>query len=120
MRKWIHPLILRILQTQKKHELHILNQHPQIMGNAIYAINHSCRYDMPYAAEVIKRHTYVLVGKQRLDVIDRIAFFLNGAIYVDRKSKSDKVTKNCAIIGRNGNPEMGYLGTVSEAVKKSI
>ncbi len=95
MRKLIHPLILRLMKQQKKHELHMLNSHPKVVGNAIYAINHSCRYDMPYAAEAIKQHTYVLVGRQRLNMIDRIAFFLNGVIFVDRKSRSDKtIAKN--------------------------
>jgi len=73
----------------------MLNSQPNVIENAIYAVNHSCRYDMPYAAEAIRRHTYVLVGKQRLNMIDRIAFFLNGVIYVDRKDRSDKaIAKN--------------------------
>ncbi len=91
MRKLIHPLLLGLMKQQKKHKLHILNSHPQVIGNAIYAVNHSCRYDIPYAAEAIKRHSYVLIGKQRLNILDRIAFFLNGVVFVDRKSRSDKI-----------------------------
>lgn len=95
MRKLIHPLLLGLMKQQKKHKLHILNSHPQVIGNAIYAVNHSCRYDIPYAAEAIKRHSYVLIGKQRLNILDRIAFFLNGVVFVDRKSRSDKmIAKN--------------------------
>lgn len=95
IRKAIHPALLRLMKQQRRHELHMLNPHPQVVGNAVYAINHSCRYDMPYAAEAIRRHTYVLVGRQRLNVVDRIALFLNGAIYVDRKSRPDKtIAKN--------------------------
>lgn len=90
MRKYIHPLLLKIIKQQRRHKLHILNSPPQVALNAIYVVNHSCKYDFPYAAEVIKHHTYVLVGKQHLYLIDKIAFFLNGVIYVDRKSKTDK------------------------------
>lgn len=90
VRKCIHPILLSLIKRQRKHQLHILNSHPPINGNTIYAINHSCKYDMPYASEIIKRHAYVLAGKQRLDLVDRAAFFLNGVIYVDRKSKCGK------------------------------
>lgn len=90
IRKCIHPVLLKLIKRQRKHQLHILNTHPPIEGNAVYAVNHSCKYDMPYASEIIDRHTYVLAGKQSLDLIDRIAFFLNGVIYVDRKSRQGK------------------------------
>lgn len=89
-RKCMHPILLKVMQRQKEHQLYILNSHPQTKGNAIYAINHSCRHDMPYVSEIIKRPAYVLVGKQRLNLSDRMAFFLNGVIYVDRKDKSDR------------------------------
>lgn len=87
MRKWIHPLVLRLVRQQKKHELHILSCYPLIARKAIFAMNHSRVYDFPYAAEIIKHHTFALVGKQRLNLMDRIAF---GVIYMDRKSKSSK------------------------------
>lgn len=90
LRKLIHPVLLWIMKQQQRHKMIILNCPPQMSGNAIYAINHSCRHDIPYAAQIIKRHSYVLVGKQRLNLIDRIAFFVNGVIYVDRKNKFDK------------------------------
>lgn len=106
MRKLIHPLLLFLMKQQKKHELHMLNSHPQIVGNAIYAVNHSCRYDVPYAAEAIGRRAYVLVGRQHLNIIDRMAFFLNGVVYVDRKSRPDKVVaknkmKELVLRGKN-------------------
>ena len=106
MRKLIHLLLLGLMKQQKRHVLHILNPHPQVIGNAIYAVNHSFRYDIPYAAEAIKRHSYVLIGKQRLNIFDRIAFFLNGVVYVDRKSTPNKKTaknkmKRLVLHGKN-------------------
>lgn len=106
MRKFIHPLLLRLMKQQRKHELHMLNSCPQVIGNAIYAVNHSCRYDIPYAAEAIGHHSYVLVGKQHLNMIDRMAFLLNGVIYVDRKNRSDKAfakrkIKKLVLSGKN-------------------
>lgn len=64
IRECIHPILLKAMKSQRKHELHILNDCPQKAENAIYALNHSCRYDIPYAAEAIRRHSYVLVGRQ--------------------------------------------------------
>lgn len=88
--KHIHPLLLIAVRRRRKHELHILNDRPNISGNAIYAVNHSCRYDIPYALELIRRHSYVLVGKQRLNFMERIVLFLNGVVYVDRKNRRSK------------------------------
>lgn len=90
----LHPVLLKLMRMQRmqrKQELYILNEHPAFSGrNVIYAVNHSCRYDMPIASEVIEKHTCVLVGKQRLDFIDRLCFLLNGVVYVDRKSSDSR------------------------------
>ena len=56
----------------------------------LYITNHSCRYDIPFACEIIGRRTNVLIGKQRLEFIDRLCFILNGVIWVDRHSSIDK------------------------------
>lgn len=88
--KMIHPLLLRLMKMQNQHELHIINEVPELKGNAIFAVNHSCRWDMPIVSQLINRHTYVLVGKQRLDIMSRCAFYLNGVVYVDRKDKKSK------------------------------
>lgn len=86
----LHPLLLSLMKCQHKHQLHIMNSRPDIDGNAIYAINHSCKFDMIYASELIEVHSYVLAGKQRMRLMDRLIFFLNGVIYVDRKNKVSK------------------------------
>lgn len=105
IRECIHPILLKAMKSQRKHELHILNDCPQKAENAIYALNHSCRYDVPYAAEAIRRHSYVLAGRQRLDLMDSIVLYLNGAVYVDRKSRysKTKVKSQLKTLLRNGN-----------------
>ncbi len=76
--------------TVRKHKFCFINKLPNLQSNAIYAVNHSCKFDIPYVCEAINRHCYVLVGKQPLYLMDRILFFLNGVIWVDRKCRNSK------------------------------
>ena len=55
----------------------------------IYAVNHTNYFDIPLTCRAIKMHSWVLIGKQPLYLSDRLFFFLNGAIWVDRKDKQD-------------------------------
>lgn len=94
----LHPILMGVNNmTTTKWKIHSLNEKPQL-ENAIYAINHSCRYDVPIAIKVIDKHTYVLVGKQRLRLIDKMCFRLNGVIYVDRKDKASRKAAGKAIV----------------------
>ena len=56
----------------------------------IYACNHSQFSDIPIATRAIGKRSYILLGKQKLYLIDRIFFHLLGAIWVDRKDKEHK------------------------------
>ena len=83
--KLLH-LYMRVLISQKrKFPLYILSPMPEVQGNKIFVMNHGSVHDAPIADEVIKEHFYVLVGKQRLDFMERIFFWINGVVYVDRK-----------------------------------
>lgn len=88
--KLIHPLVLKMLGSQQGHHLHIMGDKTNCDG--IYLANHSSKWDFPIAASAIVRHVYVLIGKQPLNILDRIGFCINGAIWVDRK-KSDSRKK---------------------------
>ncbi len=90
LRKWIHPLLLKAMPGRRNFPIEILNAMPEVQGNKIFAINHSSIHDGPVASEVIKEHFYLLVGKQSLEILDRVFFFLNGVVYVDRKDKRNK------------------------------
>ena len=89
-----HAFLIKLMKKQREQrnqQLYILNDHPTYTGkNAIYVVNHSCRYDFPIAGEVIDTHTCVLAGKQKLYLLDYIAFLLNGVVWVDRKSRESK------------------------------
>lgn len=90
IRKFIHPVVLKTMGTTINFPIKMLNDLPKVEGPVIYAVNHSNKHDAPVASTVIKDHHYVLVGKQDLELIDKIAFQLNGCVYVDRKDKSSK------------------------------
>lgn len=82
---------MRIQRIMRRQKIYILSESPNYNEkSALYVTNHSCRYDIPFACEIIGRRTNVLVGKQRLEFIDRLCFILNGVIWVDRHSSIDK------------------------------
>lgn len=99
-KKFIHPVLVALMKSQRKHQLHIVTQKVSYEGGVIYVVNHSCRYDFPIAGEVIGRHTYtyVLVGKQRFEFIDKICLLLNGIIWVDRMDRQSKQEAFCRMI----------------------
>lgn len=90
--KCLHPVLLFLMKAQRKQEFRILNSKPKLKGNVIYAMNHSAKDDAPIATELIQEHVWILVGRQRLKVVDRICFLLNGVIWVDRKKKADRLS----------------------------
>lgn len=88
----------------RTHKFIYISEHPEISGNAIYAVNHSNKYDAPYTCEIISKQSYVLVGKQPLELIDRLFFIINGTVWVDRKDKVDKKKSSAEMINllKNG------------------
>ena len=64
----------------------------------IFVCNHGTSFDAPIALGAIKKHTYLLVGKQPLESVDAMFFNLNGTIFVDRKDKDDMKLSKDAII----------------------
>ncbi len=87
---WLHPVMKLILKGQVAHEIHYLNSPPQVPGNAIWCCNHGAKYDTPYCGLAIPRQVWLVAGKQRLTLADRVFFILNGCIWVDRKNKDSK------------------------------
>ncbi|MBR2403074.1 MAG: 1-acyl-sn-glycerol-3-phosphate acyltransferase [Lachnospiraceae bacterium] len=90
IRKLLHPILLKAMPGRRDFPIELLNSMPEVQGNKLFAINHSCVCDAPVSCESIKEHCYILVGKQSLELIDRIFFLLNGVIYVDRKNKENR------------------------------
>ena len=107
---FVHDCTYLIFKTLfkliRKHQFYFVNKQPILKSNVIYAVNHSCKFDIPYVCEAINRHCYVLVGKQPLYLIDRILFNFNGVIWVDRqckKSRKQSMKKLISIINNGGN-----------------
>lgn len=93
----------RAFKLIRKHDFQFYNFPPKLLTNAIYAVNHSCSLDIPYACEAINKHCYVLIGKQPLNIIDRVFFKLNGAVWVDRKDKLSRNRASCKMINLLNN-----------------
>ena len=112
--KLIFPILMLMFKSINAHKIVHYNEMPKINGNVIFAVNHSCKYDVPYTCQAIKRHTYLLAGQQTLELVDRIAFHLLGTVWVDRKSKEDKkksVSKMVALLNNGANLIMFPEGT---------
>ena len=85
LRKSVHPFLLKLMPGRRDFQLKIINEMPSTQGNKIFAMNHSNIHDIPIAGEAVQEHFYVLLGKQKLEILDRLFFRLNGVIYIDRK-----------------------------------
>lgn len=83
--KILHPILKRFIKFPQN--LIELNKMPSVNDKAIYAFNHSCRWDVSIAFFVVKRPVYVLAGKQRLEFLDWLGIVLNGCVWVDRQDK---------------------------------
>ena len=75
-----HKVLKLIIRTQRKHKFVFLNNHPDIQTNCIYAVNHSCKWDAQYIMEIALGSCTLLAGKQRLKLIDRLVFIVNGVV----------------------------------------
>lgn len=106
LHKVLYPLLKCIFGAVRKHKFVFMNKPSDLPTNAIYAVNHSCKYDIPYACEIINKASYVLVGKQSLNLIDRMFFALNGTVWVDRKDRTSRkraMDKMVDLLNRNAN-----------------
>ncbi|GEM_PF-1915652 len=112
--KIFYCILKLIFKKQRKHEFIFNGSVPSSDVNAIFAVNHSNMHDIPYICELLSRHCYVLIGKQPLRLIDRIAFIINGTVWVDRKNTVDKkraVNKMINILCDGANLVMFPEGT---------
>lgn len=73
-------LTIKAMHITQGYEIIYLNNEDRISANAIYAFNHSCFLDIPISLEVIRRHCYILMGVQRLRIMDKLFFIMNGVI----------------------------------------
>ena len=81
----IPPMVRQIMKLYNKKKIVCLNQPSKIFDKTIYAVNHSCMWDVPVVTELLDKHNFLLAGKQRMRLSDRFGFFLKGTIWVNRK-----------------------------------
>lgn len=76
----------------------------------IFAANHTNCFDVPNAIKACGRRLVPLVGKQRLELPDRVFFWLTAAIYVDRLKKDSTAKAKERIIRRlqRGTPLLWF------------
>lgn len=121
--KIFYCILKLIFKKQRKHEFIFNGSVPSSDVNAIFAVNHSNMHDIPYICELLSRHCYVLIAKQPLRLIDRIAFIINGTVWVDRKDTVDKkraVNKMINILCNGANLVMFPEGTWNLTFSKSV
>lgn len=105
LRTLLYPFTLMLSKVRIKYQCKIV-EYSDISKErpVIFALNHSNSFDIPVGGAAIwktyHRRCDVLVGKQRLWLSDRLFFFLNGAIWVDRKSKEDMRNAKTQLISR--------------------
>lgn len=91
LRKKIYNIVRKMMSTTRNFEIEVFNKEKlNVEGPVIYSVNHSNCHDVPTISEISDEHFFLLAGVQRLRLVDKIAFFLLGRVYVDRKNKESK------------------------------
>lgn len=91
LKKIIHPFILVLMKLAHNLKIEYINDKKIYDGTAIFSVNHTNSHDIPTTCRIIKNHSYVLVenGVEHKD-LNGFVLKLNGAIFIDRKSKADR------------------------------
>lgn len=113
VRKAIYPIIKKCLKVQRKlngRDLKILGNKASIIKERpiIYSISHIGRFDLESVCEILPTNAYMFCGDPETMYrnLDGLVAEINGAIYVDTDSKTDrKVAKEMSIrlLNQGGN-----------------
>ena len=76
------------MPSRRDFELKYVNEKPEIEGPILYLVTHANSHDAPVASEAFVDHFYVLIGKQPLELLDKVFFEANGKFEVDRDDKN--------------------------------
>lgn len=101
LKEAIHPFLLMLSKTKIGYKIQKVNSYNFKKDNIrpiIFVCNHTNSKDAPVAMNAIKKHAYLLVGKQPLEKVDETFFNLNGTIFVDRKDKEDAKSSKQSMI----------------------
>ena len=104
-------MTMLLSRTKVKYRIIIENEYIPVADKPIiFACNHSAFPDIPIALRAAKRHSYTLIGKQNLALVDKIFFFLAGAVWVDRKSKEGSALAKESVVAylKKGKPILWF------------
>lgn len=88
LKRLLHPIFLKQMPSRRDFELKYVNEKPEIEGPILYLVTHANSHDAPVASEAFVDHFYVLIGKQPLELLDKVFFEANGKFEVDRDDKN--------------------------------
>lgn len=96
----LYPILMFLTKIKVKFKIEVVNDYHPVNGKPIiFACNHSAFTDTPIALRATRRRSYIFAGQQNLYMVDWLFFLLNGAIWVNRKSKEDMLaSKRCIIV----------------------
>ena len=99
MREKLYPLLTFLAKYKVKYRVEAVNACSPLPDKpVIYAANHSAFCDIPIVLRMMGRHIYPFVGKQNLEVLDKIFLTLNGTIWVDRQNKESRAEAKKTLI----------------------
>ena len=64
LHRMIYPVLKILFVLLRRHIFVYVNCRPELRGNVIYAVNHSCKFDTQYVCEIVGRQCYILAGSR--------------------------------------------------------
>lgn len=99
IRKKIHPLYLKLMNAVEKKQIIVVNKEKMDNLKKLYfdknipisfCANHTNSHDIPLAAKAIEKHFYVMIAKEGLTIVQKLAFLLNGPVFIKRDDKQSR------------------------------
>ena len=88
LKNFFHPVLIKALSLSRSFSLQVYGAVPSEL--CIFTASHQSMYDIPTAAEAIKRHVFVLLSDEDKKTISGVPFRMNGVIWICRKDKLDR------------------------------
>lgn len=119
IRKKIHPLYLTLMKKVEPMKIEVINpemvkrlENEYFLKNipVSFCANHTNVHDIPLAARVVKQHFYVMIAKEGLTPIQKLAFLINGPIFIKRDNKESrkKAQRKFTLAQKNGFSTLIY------------
>lgn len=93
IKRLLHPIMLSGVKVFDNCKVIVVGENTidNLNEPAIFVVNHTNGHDFPVAAQVIKKHFYILADfTMKKDLVVNALNRLNGCVYVDRKNPDSK------------------------------